>query len=251
MNNEKFEKSINALKANRLSEEEKNQMFQNIRFAVRERAEQPKRFFSFKSFFVNKYAVTTFILLAVVASSAGVSKAAQGSLPGDLLYPIKTQVNEKIQTVLAVTPEKKAKIESKITTVRLQEAEALTKQGKLDDKKKAAIVESVAEHSVKAQINIQAVKSKETELEDVEEDSKPAVQLDNQLDDSLQKHIEVLTRLSEEKSSGEKRNNHSAEVLKALTERAKKRVERIEQKKNSKDIQNKSDSNDSGKRNRR
>ncbi|MEK9148155.1 MAG: hypothetical protein AAB650_01845, partial [Patescibacteria group bacterium] len=48
------------------------------------------------------------IVALFIATSGGISLAAEGALPGDLLYPIKVSVNEEVRAVLAVSLESQA-----------------------------------------------------------------------------------------------------------------------------------------------
>lgn len=77
-----------------------------------------------------KYAFSVFASTIIVSGS--ISAFAQGALPGDLLYPVKTNVNEKLIIVLAITPEDKAKTEAILATKRLEETEKLALEGKLN-----------------------------------------------------------------------------------------------------------------------
>lgn len=78
-------------------------------------------------------------ILVALALSAGTSFAAQGSLPGDVLYPVKIHVNENVESLLAVTAKGDAAVEAKHALKRLTEAEELAAEGKLDAEVKAEI----------------------------------------------------------------------------------------------------------------
>ncbi len=77
-----------------------------------------------------KYALS--ILAGSLVLSGGISAFAEGALPGDLLYPVKIHVNEKVQSSLAFTPLGKVNVESTLATERLLEVEKLAVQGKLN-----------------------------------------------------------------------------------------------------------------------
>ena len=72
------------------------------------------------------------IIAGTLIVSGSVSAFAQGALPGDLLYGVKTNVNEKLQVTLAFTPQAKASIEATLASKRLEEAEKLALEGKLN-----------------------------------------------------------------------------------------------------------------------
>src|SRR3989344_6682558 len=50
------------------------------------------------------------LLLFVIAGTGTVSAAA-GALPGDLLYPVKVAINEKVEVALAPTPAAKSEVQ--------------------------------------------------------------------------------------------------------------------------------------------
>ncbi|MEK7075847.1 MAG: DUF5667 domain-containing protein [Patescibacteria group bacterium] len=236
MNNERFEKLIAILRSVSLSSEEKAEMFRNIKTAIAEDAFReelkPKAFssfnFGFLRIFANRYAIAVVCLVVLVVSSAGISQAAEKSLPGDFLYPVKIQFNEKIKASFANTPVKKAKVESDLTIKRLEEAEALSAQGKLDAQKKESITKSLTKHSEEVTKNITKVR------ENVSHGA--AVDLDDQLGLSLEEHTKVLDQLSEgtedakepeeQKQSFENKHdgsqNDSKRVIKELKNRAEK-----------------------------
>ncbi|MHB8871396.1 MAG: DUF5667 domain-containing protein [Candidatus Doudnabacteria bacterium] len=244
MNNERFEKLIATLRSVSLSSEEKAEMFRNIKTAIASDAFKeelkPRPFYSFTFAFFrsNRYAIAVVCLVVLVFSSAGISQAADKSLPGDFLYPVKTQFNEKIKASFANTPAKKVKVESDLTIERLKEAEALSSQGKLDNQKKEYITKSLTEHSEKIDMNISEVK------EHVGSDA--ALELDDSLGSSLVDHTDVLDKLSEDKEeedgnkyeskmeskkseqSFEDTKRDSKKVLKELKNRAEKSSHRKE-----------------------
>jgi len=61
----------------------------------------------------------------VLFASVGTSYAAQGSLPGDALYAVKVNVNEKVASVMAITPVARAQFDAGLAERRLEEVEIL------------------------------------------------------------------------------------------------------------------------------
>lgn len=82
--------------------------------------------------------VTTALVLALFAG-VGTSYAAEGSLPGDTLYPIKIHVNEQVQGALAFSPEAKADWSATLAERRLEEAELVAAKGSVTPEAKAQI----------------------------------------------------------------------------------------------------------------
>jgi len=70
-------------------------------------------------------------LSLILLAGLGSAWAAEYSLPGDLLYPIKTSVNEKVMEKLATTPEAQTEVKTKILKRRLVEVETLSLKGEL------------------------------------------------------------------------------------------------------------------------
>ncbi len=76
-----------------------------------------------------------FIALALVVAAAlggGTAVAAQNALPGDALWGFKTEVNERFQETFAQGDKAKAEIEIALIKARLEDAQKLHAQGKLD-----------------------------------------------------------------------------------------------------------------------
>ena len=72
------------------------------------------------------------VVVALLASVSGVAYAAEASLPGDGLYPVK-QVIEQIQLGLSQSSEAEAKLWVRLSEERLREAEQLSARGRPED----------------------------------------------------------------------------------------------------------------------
>jgi hypothetical protein len=70
--------------------------------------------------------------LALLLVCTGTAYAAQGALPGDLLYPLKINVTEQVEVALATTPAAQVAVQTKLAAERVSEAQTLADQGKLD-----------------------------------------------------------------------------------------------------------------------
>lgn len=93
--------------------------------------------------------------------------AAEGALPGDTLYPLKTQVLEPARVALAPTPEARAQAHMTIAETRITEAAALAQKGRLNEQTETQLASDFSLHTAKAE---------ETEAADTatEEDTTPA-----------------------------------------------------------------------------
>lgn len=70
------------------------------------------------------------VLVVGIVFGGGLSLAAEGSLPGHLLYPLKTKVNEPIVTWLTPTPVSKIWWQTEVINRRLTESQQLLTQTK-------------------------------------------------------------------------------------------------------------------------
>ena len=137
MDNEQFKKGIEDLKSIRLTDVEKARMLESI-FATPIPSPYMKRIpvFAF---------VYSFILLI---TAGGITYASASSLPGDVLYTIKTGVVESVLDVVNRSPENRIVWEEEKVERRIVEAEVLAKQGRLDDKKLEGLGRSIEKSSI-------------------------------------------------------------------------------------------------------
>ncbi len=112
------------------------------------REEIPSRVSIFS--FIRSYAATSALmpalLLMVLIGGGTLTLASQGSLPGDAMYSMK-QISEKIDLFFAFTPGAEARVNAIQAVRRLEEAEALSSQGKLDGVTKVALESSFSKAS--------------------------------------------------------------------------------------------------------
>src|SRR3989344_7018632 len=146
---EKFEKIIKEIKKISLSGEEKAQILGSLSSYVKEtpvmekEVERQIMHGSLRSrlLVLSKQIkfMPTIAILLMLFLGGGASLAANSALPGDVLYPIKLNVNEKIEAALAFGAEADAKVEAKHAERRLEEAEELAVSGQIDAETKAEI----------------------------------------------------------------------------------------------------------------
>ena len=136
MNDSQFKKGIENLKNISLSQSEKQKMLSNLTtyadfHAPATLQKKSVEFWSWSFFQTHSaYAFRAVTLLIIVT---GTSYAAENALPGELLYPFKVNVNEPVRGALLTSTEEKAQWESDKFIRRVEEAEALANEGKLDD----------------------------------------------------------------------------------------------------------------------
>lgn len=77
-------------------------------------------------------AIVAMALAVLVIGGAGTAYAANSTLPGDVLYPVKIRINEKLQVYLADSAEAKSELQLELIDRRMDEGVQLAAQGRLD-----------------------------------------------------------------------------------------------------------------------
>jgi len=184
-----------------------------LRVRLVEYAARPRAAGGFVAFWVGSWAraafalrasarpvLATAVIIAVLGSGAGVSYAAEGAVPGDALYGFKLDVNEEVILALTVTPEAKARWETRRAERRLEEAEALASSGELDVIKAAALEDKIRFHAANVEKNLAEIgKGGRVRV---------AAEIGSELEGALQGHAAVIGRLSERQDG---RRNAGAE----------------------------------------
>lgn len=149
----RFKKFIETMRTIKLSPDEKSLSLSKIKEFISFnpiRGEVPiPRERNYLSIFEVGYfmkATALVLIITIVAGGAGVSYAASNALPGDKLYNIKVNVNEKIEDGLAFTPEAKITVQSKKVERRLEEAQVLAKEKRLSTDNKKIVENKLDEH---------------------------------------------------------------------------------------------------------
>ncbi len=155
--------------------------------------------------FIKPMPILASLVLAAVLGG-GVSFAAENSLPGDALYPVKLYLNEEVRAVLATSVEAKAGWEARRAERRLEEAEKLAADGRLEAGQQARIEKNFERHAEKTQASIAKLEA--------EADVRAAAELSSRLETSLEAHSRILDRLSVKSS-----------LAKAVAVKAKARAE--------------------------
>lgn len=99
-----------------------------------------------------------FVLFLVIAPFV-----AERSVPGDVLYLVKTGFNETIQGQLVSTPYEKIEFETKLMERRIAEARELASEGKLTEEVKAQITETVKEHTSAVQDGLAELRTQDAD----------------------------------------------------------------------------------------
>ncbi len=100
------------------------------------------------------------VLTLMLLLSGGTSLAANNALPGDILYPVKVNVNENVRSLFALTTDAKIKVESSIANERLQETEKLAVKGHISADEKNTLTANFSEHADKVKAIVADLKAK-------------------------------------------------------------------------------------------
>jgi hypothetical protein len=85
-------------------------------------------------------------LVIVSILSGGVTFAAESTVPGDILYPVKIHVNERLMHTMARTDDDRAIVETKRAARRLVEAEMLLKRHSFSAEKQQMLASAMDTH---------------------------------------------------------------------------------------------------------
>lgn len=136
----------------------------------------------------------TLILIIALVVGGGASVAAENSIPGDVLFPVKVEVNERVMTFLAFSDEAKVKVEAKKAERRLEEAVKLSAEGRLNAEASAKIEDNFEKFADRVEARIEKLKA--------EGKAEAALEATSNFEAALQAHEEILGRISELKANG-------------------------------------------------
>ncbi len=135
-------------------------------------------------FFNPQHMYAKIATLLILLSGSGTVFAAENTVPGDSLYPVKVHINESVRGALAVGTEAKANWEAQIAERRLDEASKLAVQGKLSAELGTKLETKFTEQT-------QKIKDRIAKLQEAGKDDS-ASELSTRLQSALQIHSEIL-----------------------------------------------------------
>ncbi len=109
--------------------------------------------------FANGVRATSFVVIVLLILGGSTSVAAKGALPGDLLYPVKVNINEGIKAALSLGTSRSS-FEASRASLRLEEIEILASEGKLTAETKAQAELKFDDHIRQVERNIEQFKTK-------------------------------------------------------------------------------------------
>lgn len=126
-------------------------------------------------------------LALVFIFGGGISYAAEGALPGDALYSVKTNINESVKVALATDTEAKANVQMQLAERRIEEAAALAAENRLDTETEITLAAAFEAHASNATQEVATID---------EEDSSAAAEMTSRFETRLAAHEEVLALVS-------------------------------------------------------
>ncbi|MEK7613617.1 MAG: DUF5667 domain-containing protein [Patescibacteria group bacterium] len=138
-------------------------------------------------------ALASFFILVFVGG--GVAQAAERAVPGDLLYPVKTAVNEEVRVAFAGSPEAQADVEAWRAERRLEEAQQLAVKESLTEERKDRLEENFDAHALRVEERIALISENDPVL---------ATELASRFEASLTAHEAILASLETEKTESVK-----------------------------------------------
>lgn len=176
--------------------------------------------------FRNKKSLSLFVIGGLLMGGS-VSFAAENTVPGDILYPVKVNVNETVRGAFAVTPKAKAEWEVHLVERRLNEVEKL--EAKDDARQEIKDIAHANLGKYTERVNKRIAKLEE------DKDSEDAIATAGKLADMLRTHEGALVKM--DIHSTQENNATSWGVPKRTLE--KLRVNRDDAEKKYKDLKQK------------
>lgn len=96
--------------------------------------------------FTKRYITMPIPLIIALLLAGGTSYAAESALPGNALYPVKVEVNERIAGLLNVSDEAKAQWHARLAERRIAETKDLADENALDPETKDALTRKIVTH---------------------------------------------------------------------------------------------------------
>lgn len=173
--NNKWQKGIKDLQKLSLSKKEKQILLDKI---FNELPKKPVISTWVSPFVMFKSHVTAFVVFILLVAGSSISLAAESSLPGDILYPIKISVTEPVRGVIKISPEEKIEWEIEKAVRRIEEVSILVTEERLDEKKQEKAEELFEKHTE----NFKVRSEREIEKHKIEEEGKQDAVKENEND---------------------------------------------------------------------
>jgi hypothetical protein len=158
--------------------------------------------------------------LSLLLAGGSVSYAAEGSLPGDTLYPVKVRVNEEVRAALTLDAEAKAEWEASRAERRLAEATALMEAKVATPEALDRIEENFAKHEERVEATIAIIEEKKG--------PEAAARISSHLEASLAAHKTILEKFSGEDDADVSAESDVAVVTNGLPQSSARILAKVE-----------------------
>ncbi len=132
------------------------------------------------------------MIIAALLIGGGTSFAAESALPGDILYLVKVGINEEVRGWASLSSEDSANWEVQKASRRLDEAEKLASQGKLDTNTSVNIEENFGAHADAVNKKIEDFKEKKN--------FRAAADVSSNFETSLKAHENIIAKLAKKEA---------------------------------------------------
>ncbi len=181
-----------------LSSEEKFDMLQNLRAHMNTQPVPSPIFVS--PLFKHVFAYS--LLGAVLITTGATSFAAEDALPGDILYGIKTSLNENIIQAIALSDTAKARAEINLIDRRMEELSKMAIEDTETPEKIDIVLEKITAHKIDFDEHLVEVAK--------EEPSERTIEMKAELEAVIETHLEILEMI-EDREDIENQKNESLE----------------------------------------
>lgn len=177
-----------------LSDNQKNQMRTGLLSAISKQTQTPQKSPYMVANWFSHISRKTFIytpiaaVMILILGGSGMAAAAEGALPGDLLYPIKTNITEQVLSLFSHSAEEKAEFATELVNRRLGEINQLATEGRLTSGARSKIEQQVSNHLAQVDVQVAALKK----------DNKPkaALSVSSQVETTLRSNEQALQSIN-------------------------------------------------------
>ncbi len=138
----------------------------------------------------------TMIVLPIVALLIGVFVLAEGSIPGNVLYGLKTKIAEPMAGIFSIDKEEQVEWDERLIERRLKEVEKLVAKNKLNETSRITINESLKNRTESFIFNVQNLVNEKKDITEITD-------LKLRLEAVLSAYQNILSNLSLNEGAGE------------------------------------------------
>ncbi len=142
-----------------LRSDERNALKARLVSFVHENPVRPRGFFSVNFIHLPVFRLAPVALIVLFFLGGGISQVAENSLPGDILYPVKTGFNEEVRGLLETSAESVAEFETDLADRRLTELEQVTAKSETPPETVTTLEKQLQVHVDRAEKKIESAET--------------------------------------------------------------------------------------------